>query len=74
MTWGVQWRSANRLDGVTERLVYRGRVPALFSTRREAREWTNEIYGYIRSRQDLRSEPHGWRVPKAVKIDVVVAS
>jgi hypothetical protein len=44
----------------------------LFRTRQKAREYINEKYGYIRTRPDLRVEPHGWRIPTAIKVDVVV--
>jgi len=72
MTWGLKWRSVNKLDGVTEHLIYRNYVPAIFSTRRDAREWAIERYGYIRYRQDLRNEPYGWRMPIAVKVSVAM--
>ena len=45
-------------------------LPALFRTRREAREYINEKYGYIRTRKDLRAEPHFWRMPRAVRVSV----
>ena len=70
--WGVLWRSRNKLDGAREHLVRRDCVPALFRTRREAREFIDREYGYIRKRQDLRAEPHGWKVPVAVKVTVTV--
>jgi hypothetical protein len=46
-------------------------VPVIFPTRREAREWIKAKYGYIAERPDLRAEPHGWRVPTAVRVDVL---
>ena len=67
--WGVMWYSKNRLDGVTKRLRYDGLNPYLFRTRREAREFINEQWGYIKNRRDLRVEPHGWRMPRAVKVE-----
>jgi len=66
--WGVLWRQKNKLDGVQDRLLF-GKV---FRTRSKARCWIEENYGYIRNRPDLRAEPHGWRVPLAVKVKVEV--
>lgn len=45
--------------------------PQLFRTRRECRAWIEEHHGYIRTREDLRRPPHNWRMPRAVKVDVV---
>jgi len=67
--WGVQWRSVNRLDGKSERLIW----TPLFHTRRECRRYIEERYGYIRQRPDLRAEPHGWRMPRAVRVLVLIA-
>ena len=47
-------------------------MPVVFGTRAEARQWIGQRFGYIRYRQDLRREPHGWRMPKAVRIQVLV--
>ena len=73
--WAAQWRSKNNLDGVTEYIIYdtMTRLPALFKTRQQARDYITKNYGYIRDREDLRVEPHGWRVPRAVKVSVVRA-
>lgn len=70
--WALLWRSDNWLDGRREHLVYDERVPVLFRTRQEARDWRDERYGYIRERPDLRREPHGWRLPLPVKVRVVL--
>ena len=70
--WAVQWRSKNRLNGEAKHFMWNGTTPHLFATRREARAWIEREYGYIRSRPDLRSEPHGWRMPKSVKVEVVL--
>jgi hypothetical protein len=70
--WGVMWRYKNKLDGKMEYLVYNAGRPVLFSTRKEAREYIDEKYGYIRQRPDLKSEPHGWKMPIPVPVDVVV--
>jgi hypothetical protein len=73
--WGLKWASDNRLDGRQEHIInyWRGEqacIPALFVTRREARAYVEKEYGYIRRRADLQSEPHGWRVPQVVRLEV----
>lgn len=69
--WGALWHSRNRLDGVSEHLLWnQAALPALFLTRREARSWIRTSYGYIATRLDLQREPHGWRVPRAVRVSV----
>lgn len=70
--WGVLWRSDCRLDGKRERFMFRDLQPALFKTRREARAWIKESYGYIAERPDLRAEPHGWKVPQAIRVAVTL--
>jgi hypothetical protein len=45
----------------------------VFATRREAREFIKSEYGYIATRQDLRHEPHGWKMPVAVPVVISVA-
>jgi len=47
-------------------------LPALFRTRRECRDYIKEKYGYIKNREDLREEPHGWRLPRPVKVEIVI--
>jgi hypothetical protein len=70
--WAVQWRSENRLDGKCERFMWNGVVPYLFRTRREALAFVREKYGDIATRADLRAEPHGWRMPRPVRVEVVL--
>jgi len=70
--WAGEWYSHNRLDGITRHILYSNYLPALFRTRRECREFIKEEYGYIKDRDDLRKEPHGWRLPRAVKVQVVI--
>lgn len=72
LCWAVLWRSQCRLDGKTERLIGCPAPPwvQLFPTRRLAREFIAERYGYIRERPDLQVEPHGWKVPIPVKVRV----
>lgn len=66
--WGLLWRSRNRLDGLSEHLIFKDCLPVLFVTRREAREYADTQYGYIRLRDDLRNEPHGWMMPSVVRV------
>ncbi|KKN75777.1 hypothetical protein LCGC14_0376530 [marine sediment metagenome] len=68
--WGAMWHSKNHLDDVTEHLLYKDRVPVLFTTRQQARDYIKKVYGYIGSRSDLRAEPHGWRLPRPVRVEV----
>ena len=72
MRWAVQWRSENRLDGRREYVIWnwRTRQPLLFDTRSEARAFISKEYGYLVERSDLRAEPHGWKMPQAVRVEV----
>ena len=65
--WGVMQKSVNRLDGTRSFLIW----GPLFRTRRECRDFIDKVYGYQRSRPDLRAEPHGWRLPRAVRVKVI---
>ena len=67
MWWALKWVSENNLDGRREHIMLRD---GLFPTRAKARAYRDERYGYIREREDLRREPHGWRLPKAVRVTV----
>ena len=69
--WGVLWRSKNRIDGGREHLMYRDCLPVLFQQRWEARNWIQENYGYLKTRKDLLSEPHGWKMPIPVKVKLI---
>ena len=66
--WAAQWQSYNRLDGDVKHILSENYLPMLFRTRKEAREYIREIYGYIAKRPDLQDEPHGWRMPRAIKV------
>lgn len=73
--WAVMWRSENRLDG--RRRWFIGAIDIsqpyyLFRTRKEAQAWIEKRYGYIRERKDLRREPHGWRMPIPVRVQVEI--
>lgn len=73
--WAAKWSQTNKLDGHQEHLVVfdwrrETAYPLLFRTRKDCREFIEKEYGYIRKRKDLRSEPHCWRVPRAVKVEI----
>lgn len=68
--WAAEWLSKNKTDGTNQHLIYENCLPKLFKTRNACRAWIYDKYGYIAKRKDLRSEPHGWRVPRAVKVIV----
>lgn len=70
--WAVEWHSRNKLDGDVQYFMWTLEGPRLFRTRREAREWIFRQYGYILRRPDVRKEPHGWRLPRPVKVRVVL--
>ena len=70
--WAALWRSKNLLDGERKHIINKDDfLPALFRTRREAREFIDQEYGYIRTRRDLREEPHGWKIPIPVRVKIV---
>lgn len=65
--WGVQWVSKNLIK---PRLLGKDGIPLLFRTKAEARLWSQEHYAYIRTRKDLRTSPHNWRMPNPVKVKI----
>jgi hypothetical protein len=67
--WAIKWRSTRRSFLMGD--VNTGFV-RLFRTRREARAYAEQQFGYIRQRPDLRAEPHGWRMPQVVRVRVTV--
>ena len=70
MRWAIEWYSKNALDGVTRHFMWDGERPRLYLTRAAARAEIKAEYGYILTRPDLRAEPHGWRLPRAVRVRV----
>ena len=70
--WAALWHSENALNGVTEHLLYERCVPVLRQTRAEIRRYIRDYYGEISRRGDLRAEPHGWRVPRPVRVSISV--
>lgn len=69
--WAIKWRSDNKLEYI---IYYGGSLgcPRLFRTRIEARHYIEEKYGFIRDREDLQIEPHGWKMPIPVKVKIEV--
>ena len=61
--WAVQWNHG---------IQWHACLPNLFLTRKAARAWIEKEYGYIKTRPDLRSAPHHWRMPTAVLVEVVL--
>ena len=70
IVWGAKWVSESSLSGRREHLINEHCLPVLFRTRREARAYIKREYGYIAERADLRAEPHGWQMPRAVRVMV----
>lgn len=71
--WGARWYSKNRLDGVREYPMFNDScMPLLFLTKREAMNFIKEKYSYVAKRKDLRQEPHGWRMPKPIRLKVTL--
>ncbi len=72
LMWAVLFHSKNRLDGDRRDLLGAGDGIQMFHTRREARAWANEKFGYMRKRPDLKAEPHGWKSAKPVRVREIV--
>lgn len=72
--WGLLSDETNRLDGRKIHLIYDNCLPVLFRTRREARQYAERRFGYIKTRPDLRREPHCCRMPKPVRLKVELSA
>lgn len=71
--WAILCGSDNRLDGKREWLQGDGSgLPRMFMTRKSCRAYIEKHFSYIRTRPDLKAEPHGWKMPQAVKVMVAV--
>lgn len=66
--WAILWRSENKSDGVSEWFMWEDCRPLLFQSRREARDFVESRFAYIKTRPDLRAEPHGWKLPRPVRV------
>ena len=82
LVWGILWVSNNRLDGYRSHLMGSAAIAKpeavsgcklmVFPTRARARRYIEDNYSYIRQRRDLREEPHGWKMPRAVRVRMSV--
>lgn len=68
--WAAEWYSCSKHSGVSRYLIRESGVPVLFRTKQLAKEWIDKHYGYIRHRESLRREPHGWRLPRPVRVEI----
>lgn len=71
--WGILHRKENKLDGKKSWLrCDRTCMPEMFQTREEAREFISVNLKSTYSRPELKIEPHGWKMPIPVKIEIIV--
>lgn len=70
LRWAVKWHGRYHYDG--EFLGPYGSRPLLFPTKAKAKAYINDKWGYIRDSLDLRRPPHNWRMPKAVRVEVIL--
>jgi hypothetical protein len=68
--WALLWQQ--RGPNANRHVMWQYGHPLLFATRKEARMYARKQYGYIRTRKDLRAPPHGWRMPKAIRVVVKI--
>jgi hypothetical protein len=75
--WAIERRSDNWLDGKASHLqTWWNLHPSvncqvmLFNSRSSAREFNHKENGYIKHRPDLMNEPHGWKMPRVVRVEV----
>ena len=68
--WAAEWHSCNKADGVSRHLLHDDFNVKLFTRRCDCVCWIRQHYGYIAKRRDLRREPHGWRMPRPVRVTV----
>jgi hypothetical protein len=68
--WAAIWHSKNKLDGETHHIIHHNLLPAMFKTRKQTLAFIEKEYGYIRHRRDLQTEPHGWRMPKPMRVTI----
>jgi hypothetical protein len=74
MLWGALFISIGGIDGDKEHIIYENCKPVIFTTKKECKTWIDKKYGYIKTRKDLKSFPHGWRLPKPTKIYLTYTS
>ena len=66
LRWAVEFRSD------CTHFVFRNCNPLLFRTRREARQFAKDEYGYIADRPDLRKPPFNWKTARVVRVSVSI--
>lgn len=72
--WAIKWFSDSSLDGPLQHFIGNGSKSIwIFNSRKNARDHIKERYGYIANRPDLRAQPHGWKMPCAVRVTVTVS-
>lgn len=72
--WAALWVSDSSLDGRREHIICNDCLPLLFLTRDACRAHIQKHYGYIARRKDLRDLPHGWRMPRVVRVKVSLSN
>jgi len=72
LRWAIEWNQNSPLDGKRKHFIADGCNYRLFRTKKDAKEFIREHYGYIAKRGDLRVAPHNWRTPQAVKVNVIL--
>jgi hypothetical protein len=71
--WAILWQSSTNLMGIDAISCGTSQTNIMiFHTRHEARKEIWIRFGYIKDRPDLKSEPHGWKMPKPVRIKLTV--
>lgn len=81
VAWGILFSSDNVLDGHREYLgggarfnrheAFCGYTTMAFATRAAARRFIADHYSYF-ARSDLKAEPHGWKMPRPVRVSLAV--
>lgn len=66
--WAILWRSGKR--NKSTHLINVDCDVLLFNTRKEARKFNEENFGYIKGRSDLKGSPHFWKFPSVVRVQV----
>lgn len=49
-------------------IMWKNCYPLLFVTKKQAKEYADKEWGYLRKREDIRRAPHFWRMPKIIRI------
>lgn len=65
-------RMENKRPGIKPYLVHEHGYPVVFRTRQQARDYANKRFAKYKRGSYLRDWPHLWRMPRPVKVKVVV--